>query len=827
MKMLITPLFSILFLFTVNYNIKAEVYTTSSAADKNGNVTIVGYCFGKLSFYGINEDVVTRSGIIIRLNSEGEMLWYKIIQSSIRSFVNSVGVDAFGNSYVTGGISGIAVFDTIIITSTGIDAFVSKYDSEGNVIWVRQGASPSTVYGKDIWVDSLGNSFTIGDGTNILFDSLQIGSPAFIVKINPNGEIILLRNPMGITLVNSLVVDSENNIVYSGTYPGPYPVRFSRIAKIDSSGNLIWMQDDSAIQMTTDKNSNIYAISSAYINNSYDIYLRKFDFNGTTILTSSHGGSGTDIGLDIFLDQNSNVFITGEYSGSFQFGTVTLTSFGYNDGFIAKLDSNFNVIWVKSGGGLTNDQLKNVSISSDGSIYASGNFKGEITLGNTQTNGGTSEVSNWIAAIKFNQEGDIIWIKKVVETVPLPNQGNWFPLEKGNRWRFFESLTGFTWRYNLKDMLITDSLFISGKKFFNVSGHILSNYSIDFPPLLIRYDNEAGQIKTYLNSHEYTYMDFSLSNGEEFDQIQPNGTFRTMQVTSANLNLFNQSIVTKGFTFDFGAIDGLILFAEDIGCVFVKEHGDNSPWNPDYNRKFDLTEFTLYDSGGAIHLKHNYHANIQFESVIYLPDTLTNITQNFLIDHHYSVKSSPPGVFGFSYIDSTKLESYYSDGTDIIYNTPHHIIPITEKDFYLSFPIDTNLYNQGYYLFYRIAVKDKGIIPSYYYQPEEGYYKLYWGDSVSTIVQIENFSYDYSLAQNYPNPFNPKTNIEFSIKEKTEVVLKIYDILGNEMKTLINEEISPGKYKIDFSAEGLSSGIYIYQLRTGDFIKSKKMTFIK
>ena len=123
--------------------------------------------------------------------------------------------------------------------------------------------------------------------------------------------------------------------------------------------------------------------------------------------------------------------------------------------------------------------------------------------------------------------------------------------------------------------------------------------------------------------------------------------------------------------------------------------------------------------------------------------------------------------------------------------------------------------------------KDKGIIPSYYYKPVEGYYKLYWRDSSSTVVQTENFSYDFFLSQNYPNPFNPKTVIEFSLKERTDVTLKVYDILGNEVKTLINENLPVGKYKTDFSGENFSSGIYIYQLKAGDFIKSQKMILLK
>ncbi len=93
---------------------------------------------------------------------------------------------------------------------------------------------------------------------------------------------------------------------------------------------------------------------------------------------------------------------------------------------------------------------------------------------------------------------------------------------------------------------------------------------------------------------------------------------------------------------------------------------------------------------------------------------------------------------------------------------------------------------------------------------------------------------DYSLEQNYPNPFNPTTKIKYSIPVETRhasslqnVQLKIYDILGNEVVTLVNEQKAAGNYEVDFNANGYSSGVYYYQLRAGEFVQSKKMVLIK
>jgi ligand-binding sensor domain-containing protein len=85
----------------------------------------------------------------------------------------------------------------------------------------------------------------------------------------------------------------------------------------------------------------------------------------------------------------------------------------------------------------------------------------------------------------------------------------------------------------------------------------------------------------------------------------------------------------------------------------------------------------------------------------------------------------------------------------------------------------------------------------------------------------------FTLYQNYPNPFNPSTTIEFDIPERTNVKLVIYDILGREIETLIDKELEPGKYKINFTATNLPSGVYFYTLRTPKFTKTNKMLLIK
>jgi len=85
----------------------------------------------------------------------------------------------------------------------------------------------------------------------------------------------------------------------------------------------------------------------------------------------------------------------------------------------------------------------------------------------------------------------------------------------------------------------------------------------------------------------------------------------------------------------------------------------------------------------------------------------------------------------------------------------------------------------------------------------------------------------YSVEQNYPNPFNPSTKIKFQVPSTNFVTLKVYDLLGREMSTLLNEEMKPGTYEMTFYATGLASGVYLYRLQAGEFIDTRKLVIMR
>jgi len=97
----------------------------------------------------------------------------------------------------------------------------------------------------------------------------------------------------------------------------------------------------------------------------------------------------------------------------------------------------------------------------------------------------------------------------------------------------------------------------------------------------------------------------------------------------------------------------------------------------------------------------------------------------------------------------------------------------------------------------------------------------------SAVETSSNNPDKFNLFQNYPNPFNPTTKIKFTIPQTGFTSLKVYDVLGKEITTLVNEELSAGEYEVDFDANTLTSSVYFYRLRAGEFIQTKKMILIK
>lgn len=320
-----------------------------------------------------------------------EWQWSKRVGGSEMEDGRAVQADASGNIYVTGLYrSSTITIGTITLTGTASqNIFLAKYDAAGNVIWAKTSEGTGTISANTMAIDPDGNILiggTFGSLSLIFgFTTLtSIGSDdAFLVKYDPDGNVLWAKSA-GSTAVDrflSIACDALGNTYATGNFSG-------------TSLNF------GSTTLTNPTNGWLYS------------FVVKYDANGETIWVSSMGGEGQDWGRAIAVDNNGDVIVAGEHSSdTFSLGSLSITNEGGPDIFIAKLDSDGNAIWLKSGVA-DNATCQAIAVDSNNQIYITGSFYNEtivfdnITLNNT----GQLTYSEFFLA-KFDANGNTAWAK--------------------------------------------------------------------------------------------------------------------------------------------------------------------------------------------------------------------------------------------------------------------------------------------------------------------------------------------------------------------------------------------------------------------------------
>ncbi len=397
----------------------------------------------------------------------GNFVWAKGMGGAGYDLGFDVAVDSNGNMYMAGRFSGSADFDpgagVFNLTSAGYyDFFVSKFDSSGNFIWAKGvgGAGQDQSYG--ITTDSSGNVYTTGrfSGT-VDFDPgvgtanlISVGdSDIFVSKLDSSGNFIWAKGMGGSDYDSgySIATDSSSNVYTTGSFGGtvdfdPGAGAFNLVSagsddifvsKLDSSGNFIWAKGmggasgDYGSSIATDSSGNVYTIGGFYGTvdfdpstgvfdlasvGSDDIFVSKLDSSGNFAWAKGMGGSSYDYGNGIATDSNGNVYTTGDYFGTVDFdpgaGVFNLTSAGYSDIFISKLDSSGNFAWVKGMGGASRDSGYGIATDLSGNVYTTGYFGATADFDpGTGTVNLVSAGNEDIFVSKLDNGGNFIWAK--------------------------------------------------------------------------------------------------------------------------------------------------------------------------------------------------------------------------------------------------------------------------------------------------------------------------------------------------------------------------------------------------------------------------------
>lgn len=376
----------------------------SMATDTNGNIYVAGYFLSSSITFGsttLNNAYQNEPHIfLVKYDSIGNVLWAKSTGIYDSGYGLSVTVDKSGNAYVSGFFKSSQItFGTFSLfnNSGGYYGalFIVKYDASGKEQWAKTSISNTSNSMNSVCTDNLGNVYATGhfQDNSITFESITISnsnSPnqeVFIVKYNSLGNIIWAKSFGGDNndVGNSVSVDQKGNLFVTGVFASSSILFGSTVLTNNSPG-------------------------------SQDIFIVKYDTNGNLIWAKSAGGNSNDVANSITTDQLGNTFIGGYYkSSSINFGNTTLnnTNSGFSKNFIAKYDTNGNVMWAKSGSNSTqNDDINSLNADKYGNIYTTGYFDSPSITFDTVKLTNKSQYSQDLFVTKYDTSGKVIWAKE-------------------------------------------------------------------------------------------------------------------------------------------------------------------------------------------------------------------------------------------------------------------------------------------------------------------------------------------------------------------------------------------------------------------------------
>lgn len=411
----------------------------SITSDATGNIYITGVFQGTADFDpGANNYNLISAGafdmFVVKLDASGNFIWAKQFGGTDNDYGNDIAIDALGNILVTGQFKGTADFDpgvdTFNLIAPVYNMYVLKLDSLGNFLWVKQMVGSSGVdHPESITTDALGNIYTTGNFQSIVdFDpssnifELDAGSnyDIFISKLNSDGNFVWAKPFEGnwTNYSKSIITDASGNIYTTGNFrftvdfdPGPNSYNLTStftnmfVSKLDSSGNFIWAKmpaaGNSSAQgeaITIDLNGDLcltgtfagtvdfdLGIDTFNLTTTlgWDIFVLKIDSSANFIWTKQfkRNSTGTqNIGHCIQTDASGNVYTVGSFDSTVDFDpgpdSLFLTTNGYGDIFVSKLDEMGNFMWAKSWGGAAADQGYSLTLDALGNVYSIGDFQG-------------------------------------------------------------------------------------------------------------------------------------------------------------------------------------------------------------------------------------------------------------------------------------------------------------------------------------------------------------------------------------------------------------------------------------------------------------------
>ncbi|MBP9082931.1 MAG: T9SS type A sorting domain-containing protein [Bacteroidia bacterium] len=344
-------------------------YSASVAVDAAGNVYTIGYYLGTADFNPgpgtANLTAAGRSDIYIsKLDAAGNFVWAKSIGGNGWDDGAGIAVDALGNIILTGHFSGTADFDpgagTANLTAAGdYDIFICKLDAAGNYLWAESIGNNNGDYSWDVVADAMNNiyitgqffgtlDFNPGPGTSNMTSAG--GNDFFICKLDVAGNFLWAKSLGGLNpdVSYSIDVDINCNVYTTGGFKGT---------------------------VDFDPGASAFNLSTA---GSEDVFILKLDSMGNFVWARSFGGNNFDSANALSVDFAGNIYTIGTFEGTADFnpgpGVSTITSSGFTDVFICKIDVAGNFVWAKTLSGMNYEDAFAVNTDNTGNVVFSGCF---------------------------------------------------------------------------------------------------------------------------------------------------------------------------------------------------------------------------------------------------------------------------------------------------------------------------------------------------------------------------------------------------------------------------------------------------------------------
>ena len=675
----------------------------------------------------------------------------------------------------------------------------------------------------------------------------------FVVKPGENPSKIAVKYNLGENEANALSVNAKGQLVVNTPLGELIENKPYCYQKID--GKEIEVEISYKI---IDPENNIFGFENGKYDTGYELCI-----DPELIYSTFIGGDNREDEVnDIAIDTEGNSYITG-HTNSFDYpvtsGTIDTSYNGANgdwDAFVTKLNSSgTSLIFSTFLGGSNSDNVNGIAVDSDGNAFitgGTGSYSFPVTSGafNTKLNGGNVFVT------KLNSSGNSLIYSTSLgfsangSDIAIDSEGNAYIAGETNSSNYPVTVGSYDTSYNgrsdyynglgeYSDAFVTKlnssgtslvySTYIGGKNHDSIEG--------------IAIDTEGN---AYITGFTYS-SDYPVTSGA-YDTIFIGGSYSVeYDAFVTKLNSSGTSLVYSTFLGGKGA---------DIGRgIAVDTNGDAYITGSTTSPEFSTTTGYYPTTAGAFDTSFNRHgSNVSSDAFVTKlnPSGTSLVYSTFLgglsEDGGYAIAVDTKGnayVTGYTRsldypVTSNAYDKYYNgekysyaidafvakfnaSGNNLTYSTylgqamGQGIVVDSSDNIYVTgdarsadFPVTSNAYDVTYswssVFVTKISCPDSGFV------------------SVDENVKLPR---SFSLSQNTPNPFNPTTTIDFNITSDSRVVLKIYNLAGQEVATLKDEIMSAGKHSVVWNAKDMASGIYLCTVKAGAAMETRKMTLLK